>query len=179
MNRLDYLKSIGLCVFNKGDYKLNPKWEYILRGNARYNSYLASQKELKFTRAERLKIYEGADGNIAGKVTKVYAPTDDTSNNHAVLVEGIDGKAYFAPLLRKPFYSRTDGKNISVKTGDSIIIIPTKTQKGRLSPEFLNTSVSNLRQLVIKNDYKNPCADTLLKEYEARNNQLNGVKNKI
>ena len=69
-----------------------------------------------------------------GVVSKVYTIGDEDSKSHAVLLEGIDGKAYFIPLLDKP----------NVKEGQFVRVAPGKSQSGRLTPVFTPVNEKHL-----------------------------------
>jgi hypothetical protein len=69
-----------------------------------------------------------------GVVSKVYTIGDEDSKSHAVLLESIDGKAYFIPLLDKP----------RVKEGQFVKVTPVRGQNGRLTPDFAEVKEKSL-----------------------------------
>jgi hypothetical protein len=153
INRIEHLQGLGLCAWNNDHYEVKENWEEELRIQGRYNCYLDSRRELEYTNKLNLKLYEGGKyGTVTGIVTKIYK-TDDVSDNHAVLLEGIDGKAYFVPLFNKP-------ENINEK--DAVSIKAWKNQKGRLRP-IVNTRTMESLALEIKREgHNNPLADALI-----------------
>jgi len=139
ITRLENLRKMNLCTFANGVYNLDPKWEESLRANSRYNTFLAARSQLQFTDQANLKVYSGEDGTISGKVTKIFKPEDDTSNNHAVIIESRDGKAYFVPLLKPPMmYDSKTKTRMGLMEGDTITVQTFENQKGRLTPVFFN-----------------------------------------
>jgi hypothetical protein len=117
LTRIENLRKMGLCSYNDGAYRFSPKWEDDLRANARYNTFLAARSQLQYTDQANLKVFSGADGAVTGRVTKIYRPEDDFSNNHAVIIEGLDGKAYFVPLLKAPIMIVKSGYEGTKKNG--------------------------------------------------------------
>jgi len=147
LTRLENLRKLGMCTYENGAYNLSPQWEDNLRANARYNTFLKARSELKQTDPSKLKVYTGEHGTITGKVTKIFSPEDDFSNNHAVIVECPDGKAYFVPLFKKPEFNGSKVANgdkskimMGIMEGDSVSIETFKTAKGRLTPVFRKTA---------------------------------------
>jgi len=137
LTRLENLRKLGMCTYENGAYNLSPQWEDNLRANARYNTFLKARSELKQTDPSNLKVYTGEHGTITGKVTKIYSPEDDFSNNHAVIVECPDGKAYFVPLFKKPELNAVQNKTklkMGLMEGDFVSIKTYESQKGRLTP---------------------------------------------
>jgi len=136
--RLENLRRMGFCSYRDGAYHLSSQWENDLRANGRYNTFLAARAELRYTDQANLKIFSGADGVITGKVTKIYKSEDDFSNNHAVIIEGLDGKAYFVPLLKAPeIHTKTGSgstERTKLKEGELVRISTYQTQSGRLTP---------------------------------------------
>jgi hypothetical protein len=131
--RLEYLRKLKLCAYKDGGYKLSPRWEENLKANGRYNCFLKARAALRHSPPSSLRLYSGLDGSITGKVVKVYRTDGDASDNHAVVVEGLNGKAYFVPLFKKPELREGD-KKISLKEGDFISVRTYETQRGRLTP---------------------------------------------
>jgi len=137
VTRLENLRKLGMCTYENGAYNLSPQWEDNLRANARYNTFLKARSELKQTEPSKLKVYTGEHGTITGKVTKIYSPEDDFSNNHAFIVECPDGKAFFVPMFKKPevnaIHNNTKLK-MGLMEGDFVSIKTYESQKGRLTP---------------------------------------------
>jgi hypothetical protein len=125
MARLDHLRKLGICAWKGGTYELKEGWEETLRSAGRYNTYLEARGEMRYTAGSEVRLYESGMGKKTGIVTKIYK-IDEYSDNHAVLVEGIDGKGYFIPLYKKP----------EIAEGDRIEVVPKKNERGRLTPEF-------------------------------------------
>jgi len=139
--RLDNLIKMGLCAYNNGAYTLDSQWEESLRANSRYNTFLTARSQLQFSDQANLKVYSGEHGNISGKVTKIFTPEDDTSNNHAVVIECQDGKAYFVPLLKPPsMYDYKTKIRMGLMEGDTINVQTLENQRGRLTPVFYKTN---------------------------------------
>jgi hypothetical protein len=151
VTRLDYLRTLGLCAFKNGRYVLEDKWEETLKAQGRYNCYLEAGKAARF--GGDISLYEG--GEKTGVVTKIYR-IDESSDNHAVLLEGIDGRAYFVPLFRKP----------QLKEGDFITIKGKADQKGRLTPDFERVSLAALYKTVREKGMSGNLARTIQKRYE-------------
>jgi len=142
--RLENLRKIGLCNFNNGSYILDTQWEESLRANSRYNTFLSARSQLQFSDQSNLKVYSGEHGNISGKVTKIFTPEDDTSNNHAVVIECQDGKAYFVPLLKPPsMYDYKTKIRMGLMEGDTINVQTLENQRGRLTPVFFKSNTRN------------------------------------
>jgi hypothetical protein len=154
INRIGHLQGLGLCEWDSGHYTVKKNWEEELRIQGRYNCYLDSRRELKYTNALNLKLYEPAKhGMITGRVTKIYK-TDDVSDNHAILLEGINGAAYFVPLFNKP-----EG----VKEKDAVSVKSWKNQAGRLRPFINQRTMESLEREIKKEGYTSPLADAVIK----------------
>ena len=138
LTRLENLRKMNLCTYTDGGYKLSPRWEEDLRANARYNTFLAARSQLQYSAPANLKVFSGKHGVVTGKATKIYRPQDDTSNNHAVIIECLDGRAFFVPLLKAPqmiVKSGYEGKEkVELKEGEMVSINTYETQHGRLTP---------------------------------------------
>jgi hypothetical protein len=141
LTRLENLRKLGLCTYDKGAYHLSKQWEDDLRANARYNTFLAARSELKYTDPSKLKVYTGEHGTITGKVTKIYRLEDDASDNHAVVIESPDGKsAFFVPLFKAPMLH--DGKEKTrLKEGEMVSIKTYESQRGRLTPVIFKNEI--------------------------------------
>jgi hypothetical protein len=165
--RLENLRKMNLCVYKDGAYKLSPSWEEDLRANGRYNAFLDARSALKFTGQANLKVYSGEQGYITGKVTKAYRTDGDASDNHAVIIETFDGKAFFVPLFNKPV--AYEGKNKSyLKEGEFVSLKPYKNQRGRLTPTMFKRDISQMQKEVRRNGYTGSLADDVKKEFHRR-----------
>jgi hypothetical protein len=161
--RLETLRKLKLCSYENGKYVLKNGWQEDLRNNGRYNVFLKAREELKYTSHPSLmKIYSGRDGLVTGKVTKIYRTDDDASDNHAVILEGLDGKAYFIPLLKMPELHGKDGKTL-LKEGELASVKTYESQKGRLTPVFFKLDARSAQKEIKKNSYKGALADEMLK----------------
>jgi hypothetical protein len=150
--RLENLRKMNLCIYKDGGYKVSPTWEDDLRANGRYNAFLQARGMLKYTDQTNLKLYSGEMGMITGKVTKIFRTDDDASDNHAVIIEGLDGKAYFVPLFKKPEMYEGKAKT-KLNDGELITIKPLANQKGRLTPFFFKREEWQVRKEIQKNGY--------------------------
>jgi len=141
LTRLDNLRSMGLCNFANGAYQLSPQWEDNLRANARYNTFLDARSNLVKNNPANLEVFSGAHGTVSGTVTRIFSPQDDTSNNHAVVVECPDGRSFFVPLLKPPrmYDSKTQVK-MGLMEGDTVHLHTYASQSGRLTPVFMKDS---------------------------------------
>jgi hypothetical protein len=138
--RLENLCNMGLCSFNDGSYNLSPQWEESLRANSRYNTFLTARSQLKYSNQASLKIFSGEHGTVTGKVTNIFRPEDDFSNNHAVIIECPDGKSFFVPLLKKPELHSNKIK-MGLMEGDLVSIKTYENQRGRLTPVIFKNDV--------------------------------------
>jgi hypothetical protein len=155
--RLENLRKMNLCVYKDGAYNFSPTWEEDLRANGRYNAFLKARSMLEYTDPANLKLYTGEAGTLTGKVTKVFRTDDDASDNHAVIIEGLDGKAFFVPLFKKP--EMYDGKvKTKLKEGEFITIKPIQNQHGRLTPFFFRREAAQVRNEIRKNGFSSPLA---------------------
>lgn len=112
--RLKFLEEVGLVHREGRDYHLAANWQDSLEVSRRFASYLGAAKQLKFTPPSLLRLYSPEkDGRIVGRVSAI-GRIDELSSNNYVLLESIDGRAFYVPLLRKP-------QGISV--GDSIAMM--------------------------------------------------------
>ena len=148
--RIENLRKMGLCSYKDGAYRFSPQWEDDLRANGRYNAFLKARAELKYADQANLKVFSGADGIITGRVTKIYAPDDDFSNNHAAVIECQDGKAYFVPLLKAPEMIAKAGnggtERTKLKEGELVRINTYQTQSGRLTPVIFKAGGGEIKQ---------------------------------
>jgi hypothetical protein len=155
--RLDALRKIGLCAYGDGGYRLKDGWADALNANGRYNAFLAAREALRYTPREAFRLYSGDAGKIAGKVTKVYRTDGDASDNHAVVLEALDGKAYFVPLFKAP-EAWDKGERKPLAEGDFLAIQPRENQKGRLTPSMYKTGERSLRRLAAAGKHTGPLA---------------------
>jgi hypothetical protein len=146
LTRLENLRKLGMCTYVDGAYQLSPSWDEDLRANGRYNTFLKARSELQYADPSKLKVYSGEHGIITGKVTKIYRTDDDASDNHAVVIEGLDGKtAYFVPLFKAPVLH--DGKEKTrLKEGEMVSIKTYESQRGRLTPVIFKQKESQTRK---------------------------------
>ena len=165
LTRLEYLRTIKLCVYKDGGYKLSPRWEEDLRANGRYNAFLKARDGLAYSRPSQFKVYSGAQGQITGKVTKIYRTDEDASDSHAVILESPDGKAYFIPLFKKPEVKDGEQK-AELKEGELVTIKTYESQKGRLTPTLFKAPVKNLKQAIKKRNASGKLADEILNTKE-------------
>ena len=161
--RLDNLRKLKLCEFKNGGYRLSPRWQENLQANGRYNSFLQARGFLQFTAPARLKVYSGVPEKITGKVTKIFRLDGDASDNHAVVIEGIDGNAYYVPLFKKPEMKDGDIK-LPLKEGELITVKAYENQRGRLTPAIYKRDVKGIQREIGKNGYTGKIAETVLSE---------------
>jgi hypothetical protein len=150
--RLEHLRSIGLCRFVNGNYKLEPRWEEELKANGRYNTYLDSKKRLQWTLPSKLKVYSGEDGKITGKISKIYKIDNGNSFNYAVLVEGVNGKAYYVPLMKEP----------RVKEGDLVSLNSSRSHTGRLTNGLVGINEKEMQKIIRQNNYNGALAQNII-----------------
>jgi hypothetical protein len=160
--RLEALRKLKLCSYENGGYVLKKDWQEDLRNNGRYNIFLKAREGLKYTDPSLMKVYTGEHGLVTGKVTKIYRTDDDASDNHAVVLEGLDGKAYFVPLLNKPEVH--DGKEKSpLKEGELVTVKAYQSQRGRLTPTFFRKEIRSAQKEIRQNNYSGALADEIRK----------------
>lgn len=136
LKRINHLEKLGLCKWEDNVYKFVPEWQETLKTIGRYNMFLDAKRKLHYTDKNRYHLYNYDFGQVAGIVTQIYK-TDDVSDNHAAVLEGIDGKAYFIPLFYKPKFQK----------GDTISVTPKENQKGRLTPFVEDVSEKTLSKM--------------------------------
>ena len=156
--RLESLRSLKLCKYENGGYKLAAKWDDNLKANGRYNAFLKARGALRYTPQSSLRVYSGESGEIAGRVARIYRTDGDASDNHAVVVEALNGKAFFVPLFKAPEAWESKGVKTPLKEGDLLTIKPRENQKGRLTPSLIKTDEQTLRRLVKAHKYTGPLA---------------------
>jgi hypothetical protein len=158
--RLEALRKMNLCTWKEGGYKLAPKWEDSLRANGRYNAFLKARDELEYTPAHRLHVYSGEMGKITGRVSKVYRTDGDASNNHAVILEGVNGRAYFVPLFKAPEVK--DGRvKIPLREGAYISLTTYESQTGRLTPTMQIQSLREVQKEIDRQGYTGRLAQSM------------------
>lgn len=146
LTRLESLRKLNLCSYEKGRYVMSANWEEDLRANGRYNAFLKARENLKHTAGAALKVFSGKMGTITGKVTKIYRLDGDASDNHAVVLESPDGKAYFVPLFKAPeLRAGKDFEKTPLREGELVSIKTYTTQKGRLTPVIFKTGDRRLK----------------------------------
>ena len=161
--RLETLKALKLCEYKDHGYIMRKNWDKDLKANSKYNTFLRAREELKFTEPSQLQVYAGKEGSaITGKVTKIYRTDGDASNNHAVILESLDGKAHFIPLLNEPVM-RDKGNKTNLKEGELITLITQKTQKGRLTPFIFKKDLRSAQKEIKNNEFDSRLAGELLK----------------
>jgi hypothetical protein len=158
--RLENLRGMGFCSYENGEYHLAPQWEENLRANGRYNTFLSARAQLKYSNQENFNVFSGGSGIVTGKVTKVYRTDDDVSDNHAVIIEALDGKAYFVPLFKQPVLH--DGKTkTALKEGELVSIKTYESQKGRLTPVIFKRDARDLIKVIKNNNISGLLADEI------------------
>ena len=173
--RLETLRKLQLCAYENGGYVLKQGWKNDLEANTRYNVFLKAREGLKYTDPSLMKVYSGNDGIITGKVTKIYKTDDDESDNHVVVLEGIDGRAYFVPFLKKP--EACARKNVGadpetgeaghetvktpLKEGELITLKTYKSQKGRLTPVLFKREIGSLKKEIGQNGHSGRLASEI------------------
>jgi hypothetical protein len=124
VSRLDHLRALKVCTWKDGVYVLSPGWEETLKTAGRYNTFLDARG--RYADGSKVALYSSDKGTKQGIIKKIYK-TDEVSDNHAVLLETPEGKAYFIPLFMKP----------KVREGETVTVIPKKNERGRLSAELV------------------------------------------
>jgi len=164
MARIESLRKMNLCVYKDGAYKLSPRWEEDLRANGRYNTFLKARSVLRYSKPASLRVFSGGQGQLTGKVTKVYRTDGDASDNHAVILEGLDGRAYFVPLFKRPEVWVDVFKNHKepLREGTLVSIKTYEGQQGRLTPIMFKREASQIRNEIQKKGYSGTLALELL-----------------
>jgi len=164
MARIESLGKMNLCSYKDGAYKLSPRWEEDLRANGRYNTFLKARTVLQYSKPASLRVFSGGQGQLIGKVTKVYRTDGDASDSHAVILEGIDGKAYFVPLLKKPYVWVDVKKNLKepLCEGSLVSLKTYEGQGGRLTPIMFKREITQVRNEIGKKGYSGRLALELL-----------------
>jgi len=112
--RLRFLEYVGLAQRKGNDYQLSHNWKESLLISRRFGSYLEAAKRLEFTPQSLLRLYSPErDGRIVGRVSAIGL-IDELSTNNYLLIETIDGRAFYVPLYRRPR---------AIAVGDSIALM--------------------------------------------------------
>ena len=154
LTRVEHLHTMGLCKRDGKKYIFEKDWIDTLKNVGRYNVYLDARNELHYT------LFRPEEKNTSGIVTKVYRMQEDSDAN-AVVVESIDGKAYFIPLYKKA----------PVKQGETVKVEAVRNQKGRLTPCFEKVSEEDLQKECTVKGYTKGFAAALLKKSFTRKNE--------
>jgi hypothetical protein len=85
------------------------------------------------------------------------------------IVEGLDGKAYFVPFLKKPMAHDKLGK-ITLKEGDLVSVKTYENQRGRLTPVIFKRDNKDMIREIKKNNYSGPLAAEIKKARSWRQN---------
>jgi hypothetical protein len=160
--RLETLRKLKLCTYENGGYALKDGWQEDLKTNGRYNAFLKARGELRYTDPSLMTIYTGEQGRITGKVTKIYRTDEDASDNHAVVLEALNGRAYFIPLLKKPELHE-GGKKTLLKEGELVTITTYETQRGRLTPVLIRPRIKDIQKDIRKSKYTGTLASEIIK----------------
>ncbi len=114
---------MGLAEREGTEYRISPRWEDSLAVSRRFSSYLEAARQLKFTPQSLLQLYSPhRNGRIVGRVSAVGL-VDELSTNNYLLIETIDGRAFYVPLFRKPR---------GIKVGDSIVLMKIPHREGEV-----------------------------------------------
>ena len=158
--RLETLRKLKLCTYENNGYTLKKDWQEDLKANSKYSVYLKAREELQYSDSSAMKTYTGEQGLVTGKVTKIYRTDDDASDNHVVVLEALDGKAYFVPFLNRPELYDKGGKSL-LKEGELISLKAYKTQKGRLTPVLFKKEAWSLKKEIKQNGYSGKLASEI------------------
>jgi hypothetical protein len=173
--RLEHLRKLNVCSYENGGYRLHKDWEENLMANGRYNTFLKARDTLHYTAPSQLKLYTGAAGEVSGKVTKIYRLEEDASDNHAVVVEALDGKAYFVPLFKKPELQEGKTKT-NLHEGELVTLKTYGTQQGRLTPCIFKQDAGRAKGMVKKNGYEGKLAEEIMAGKSAARKARDGKK---
>jgi hypothetical protein len=165
--RIEFLRSAGLCGWKDGAYNLSPRWEEDLKANGRYNTFLQSRSALRWAPQRSLRLYSGETGKITGRVARVYRTDGDASDSHAVLLETLDGRAFFVPLFKRPEV-RGGAANAPLREGEFVSISTYESQKGRLTPVIFKAGAKALRREITQNNYTAPLARDVMRQITGR-----------
>jgi hypothetical protein len=159
--RIETLCKLKLCSYENGAYRFKAGWENDLKANGRYNAFLNAREALRYSAPSALKVYSGLMGEVTGKVTKVYRLDGDASDNHAVVLEGLDGRAYFVPLFKAPEL-REGGEKTALKEGELITLKTYESQKGRLTPLLFKEDGRRLIKMISRGAYAGKLAREIM-----------------
>jgi hypothetical protein len=160
--RLAALRDLGLCTYENGGYRMKADWEEDLKANSRYNAFLTARDKLRYSDPSLFKVYSGAAGEVTGRVTKIYRLDGDASDNHAMVLEGLDGKAYFIPLFKKPEL-RDGNMKLVLHEGELVSIKTYGTQQGRLTPFIFKQDLRQVQHIVKRGAYTGKLAHEVIK----------------
>ena len=153
LTRLEHLHTMGVCKKDGKKYIFEKDWIDTLKNVGRYNVYLDARNELHYTSKYDFTLFHAEEKNVSGIVTKVYRMQEDSDAN-AVVVESIDGKAYFIPLYQKA----------PVKQGETVTVEVVRNQKGRLTPRFEKVNEEVLQKECVAKGYTKGFAAALMKK---------------
>jgi len=155
--RLETLRKLKLCTYENNGYTMKKNWQEDLKTNSRYNTFLKAREELQYSDSSSLKVYTGEQGLVTGKVTKIYRPDDDASDNHVVVLETLDGKAHFIPFMKRPeLYEK--GNKFFLKEGELISLKTYKSQKGRLTPVLFKRELRSIKKEIKQSNFSGKLA---------------------
>lgn len=145
--RLSFLSRHGICEFINGSYHFDENFEEVLKISGRYNSFLLSREELKWTVPKNYSIYK-ADEKITGVIRKVYSMNDEDIWNNAVVIENRElEKAWYVPL-----FNPADKWEHHI--GEEVNIESIEKRRGLFTPEITLTENKNkdaVRQMAESN----------------------------
>ncbi len=159
--RLEFLKDMGIAVYQNGKYFLEYEWTETLKNLGRYNTYLDARRFLGNENKFKLRLYTNETGPIRGRILAFYKMDDETVWNNAYVIQTDDGSGYYVPVFNPPDYNlRNKYVSLSLETN----------QKGKLSPQIkvlpdpaVNSTKFKALDDAIKN--KRPLEE-IIKEYE-------------
>lgn len=127
--RLSFLTKNNICQFQNETYIFRENWEEVLRNCGRYNTYLSSFDELKFTVEGDYSLYKGGD-TINGVIRKVYTMNDEDIWNNAVVIENEkERKAWYVPLFNP-------NEELAKNIGNEVKIESKQNSKGLCIPKI-------------------------------------------
>jgi len=141
--RLRFLVEVGLASREGIEYRISPRWEESLAVSRRFTSFLEAARKLEFTPQSMLRLYSpNRDGRIVGRVSAVGL-IDELSTNNYLLIETIDGKAFYVPLYRKPR---------GIAAGDSIALmkVPHTDREETVSRKMPSASTTPMSLLDVR-----------------------------
>ena len=100
--RLSRLRDAGLVEFTNGTFQLKPDAEYKLRSYRRHSEMIEAEKFVQYGPPRSLVLFDAQSPLVIfGKVSHVGTMKEHADENYAV-IESVDGKSYFVPLLNRP-----------------------------------------------------------------------------